>query len=134
MRHEVIVGMAKGLKEKMVKDAVKELAPGTHKIDAVVTIKGTIKVGEEQEQVIHMKSPTWGIIALLADKVNEDTMRSVLKEALIMASSDQRIKDAKAKTQAMVDRIKAPAASTIAGKVTTKVVIKDGQDIFVENL
>lgn len=115
------VAIAKALKTKEVSAASNELDAGTYTIDELVRVQGTVTKGDDYDQVIHMKVPLWEIVAVLLSKVNGATMDAVVKEAVSMPK--EKVTEIKSKAQASIDKIKAPANSICAGKVTTNLTV-----------
>jgi hypothetical protein len=111
------IALAKGIKASDVKDASNELGAGEHHIDTLVRVKGTLKKGDDYEQVQHMKVDQWGMIAVLLSKLNGVTVESVVRE--INGVDKDAVTLIKKQAQEAMDKVKAPASVMTSGKVTT---------------
>ena len=118
MKNELTVGLAKGIKGSIVKQASSELGAGTYTIDELVRVQGTVRKGEDAEQVIHMKCDTWNILAVALSKLNGVTVESIVREAI--GYDEDEVTAIKEQAKVALDKIKAPAKEMTAGKVTTK--------------
>ena len=115
----LVLAIAKGLSTEDVKVASEEVGVGVHEIDALVRLKGTVKKGEDYEQVVHMKVPHWDVIEVLFSKVNGVTMESVIREAMDLPKD--RVKSVKKQAEEACKIIKNGAKQTCSGNVTTKI-------------
>ena len=118
MKNELTVGLAKGIKGSIVKQASSELGAGTYTIDELIRVQGTVRKGEDAEQVIHMKCDTWNILAVALSKLNGVTVESIVREAI--GYDEDEVTAIKEQAKVALDKIKAPAKEMTAGKVTTK--------------
>lgn len=125
MRNEVTVAVAKGIKSAAVSMASGALTVGTHNIDTLVRVVGTITKGEDYEQVQHMKVDQWGMIAVLLSKINGATIESVVRE--VNSVDPEYVTTIKKAAQEAMDKVKEPANVLTAGKVTTKLEISEVQ-------
>lgn len=105
------------------------LEPGEYAVDeqVLLSVNGTVKVGEDYEQRFVNKAKPWNIISVLLTELNTERsaagkagidMAAIVKmaEAVDPKLAKQAQKDAE--TQA--SNLKAPTMKTAKGKVTTK--------------
>jgi hypothetical protein len=129
MNDILTVGLAKGIKSAIVKEASDNIDAGEYTINELIRVQGTVRKGEDSEQIVHMTVPHWKLIAVLFSKVNGVTMDSVVKEMLEL--DDDKATVIKQKAKDALDKVKGPAKQTTAGKVTTKLefsVVKSEQE------
>jgi hypothetical protein len=118
MNDIMTVGIAKGIKASIVKEASSNLNAGTYEIDELVRVRGTVRKGEDSEQVVHMKCDTWNILAVALSKLNGVTVEAIVREAVGL--DKDAVTAIKKQASEALDKIKAPAKQVTAGKVTTK--------------
>lgn len=116
------LAIAKAIKAAAAKTARRDITSGEYNVDLNINVRGTMKVGEDYEQVQHMNVPQWELIAALADKLNGVTLESVVAEVL---ADDIDTANVKARVQAAVDTVKGTANQTTKGKVTTKLTVTE---------
>jgi hypothetical protein len=136
----VVVGSA--VPEKILKDAKKDLAPGTYLVDALVRVQGTLDKGEDFDMKVAAKVD-WKLLASLAlSKLNNETQDKVIGDFVgtLGVNSDE----ARAAQESLADGIKARvegkieqvmgAAPTVKanGRVTAKLVAEVVGDAKVE--
>jgi len=132
MNNADTVALAKGIKSTVVSNASKDLEAGVHIIDTTVRVRGIVNKGEDYEQVQHMKVDQWGMIAVLLSKVNGATIESVVRE--VNGIDKDTITRIKLEAQKAMDKVKAPATVTTAGKVTTDLTFEDCNNAFIRRL
>jgi len=113
------LALAKAIKKGALGKARPNVKSGTHEVDVLVRVHGSVTVGDDFEQIQHMKVPQWELIAVLLSKVNGATLESVVREALGFADKAE-LKRIKADAQVAVDKIKGTGKSPTKGKVTAK--------------
>lgn len=98
----------------------KDLIPGEHTVDEVITlhVTGTVKKGDDYEQVNDAKID-WQALALAAlSSMNGNTRNALVNEFLNdKAATDDRVK---AEVEAANHEIKGTAVVTASGKTTHK--------------
>ena len=115
---------------KLKKEAAKaDLTVGEHKFDFFAHVIGTVKVGEDYEQVVAQSAKPWALLAAALNRLNGVTVASLVAEAEALAAADvQAVKDSTADALAS---IKAPTVKTCKGKVTfgkdTRILATDMQ-------
>jgi len=113
----IAVAIGKGIKE--VKASSDALTVGTHEVDAIVHIKGTLTKGEDYEQKIRHKAQPEAILAVALSKLNGVTIESIVKEA--MDVDPDRITVIKKEASDAIEKLKEAKGKTpCSGKVTTK--------------
>lgn len=113
-----IVALSKVVSAKRAKEASAELAVGSHDVDFLVQVTGSVKRGEDYEQEIVLKADPWTMLAAALSHLNGITVKSLVKEALssdpkLVASIKKQAKDA-------MSEINKPTKTSCNGKVTTK--------------
>lgn len=129
MNDILTVGIAKGIKGAIVKEASEKIGAGTYIVDELIRVQGTVRKGEEAEQVIHMSCDTWNILAVALSKLNGITVEAIIREALNI--EEDKVTAIKEQAKIALDAIKAPAKQKVAGKITTKLsfsVVKSEQE------
>lgn len=122
MSHLLTLALAKAMKGPAVKEASKELPVGEHEIDMLVNVKGTIKRGEDFEQVVHMSVDSWGLLAVALSKLNGVTVKSLAEEAMKAENAD-KVSEVKANAKEAIEAVKKSLGKQkVNGKVTAKLV------------
>lgn len=108
-------------KIKGVDKAKEKLPVGTHEVDALVHISGTVTKGEDYEQVIWHKATPEAILAVALSKLNGVTIESIVKEA--MDIDPERITIIKKEAEEAIEKLRLDKGMTkCKGKVTSKLV------------
>lgn len=92
--------------------------PGEYRVDTLVRIVGTVKVGEDYEQTVTASIPWQRLFEVALSKLNGVTIESIVRDALDSKESPE-IKEA---VQNAVSKLKAGAIRECKGKVTTNIV------------
>ena len=126
-----ILALTKAFKEAAEKKARAEVNPGSYTIDTWVHLKGSVNVGEDYDQQIWQTSKPLALLALLADKLNEDTLRVVISEYVAALDDAGMMVEIEAKGPSLKDRtdeaikaVKAETKKPCKGKVTTKLEVE----------
>ena len=126
------IALAKGIKD--VKKLVADLAPGKYAVDGTIHVHGTVNRGEDFEKVIPNKIKWSLLAAILASKVNDVTLESVI-DTYLNADAAGDLKDleksVKDKVQVKIDEIKGTTRSLVNGQVRATVGI-DFADLKVK--
>jgi len=117
------VAIAKVIKEKALKAARASIESGEYRIDSTVSIKGTIRVGEDSEAIQANKVPWEALVSVLASKVNDETLAKAVEQACGVVDTTA----IKEKAKALVDNLKGETTSLRKGQVTTKLQIEELQ-------
>jgi hypothetical protein len=126
MENAAIVAIAKAIKEKMLKEASKELEPGHYDLDFMIRFLGGMNKGEDFEQRLPNKINAWLAFALALSKVNAETRKTII-DSVVQAHSNGKESDEhkklvdqiKGEVMALLDEIKGTTVTTMTGKVTT---------------
>ena len=79
LTNELRVVIGSTVPEKVLKDAKKELEPGTYLVDALVRVQGTLDKGEDFEMKVAGKID-WKLLACLSlSKLNNETQDKVIE-------------------------------------------------------
>ncbi len=113
-----VVALAKVVTGKRLKEASAELTVGSHDVDFLVQVTGSVKRGEDYEQEIVLKAEPWTMLAAALSHLNGVTVESLVKEAL--TSDPELVKSIKAEAKDAMARINKPTLTSCNGKVTTK--------------
>jgi len=121
------VAINKAVSDKEFKAASAELPAGTYAVDMTVKVSGTINKGEAFEQRISNKVDWILLFALMASKVNNETLDAVMRE-YEQAESDKALeakgKEIKLRVQAHVDAQKGKTLTLKSGNVKAALVVK----------
>lgn len=121
------VAINKAISAKEFKAASAELEPGTYAVDMSVQIRGTINKGEAFEQRISNKVDWILLFALMASKVNNETLDAVMRE-YEAAEADkilgEKAKEIKLRVQAHVDTQKGKTLTLKSGNVKSALTVK----------
>lgn len=92
----------KTVSEKLAKVMRKTIKPGLYQVDCMVHIKGELKVCADYEQKQVNKLNPWLLVQVLMDKLNGQTLESVVHETLArqVEDDDPDIEDLKVRTMA----------------------------------
>ena len=122
MKLSDLIAVALGKGVKGVTDASGKLSVGTHEVDAIVHVKGTVTKGEDYDQKIWHKAQPEAILAVALSKLNGVTIESIVKEA--MDVDPERITVIKKEASEAIEALKEKKGTTPCnGKVTTKITI-----------
>lgn len=121
------LAVAKVVKDKAIKEASKATSPGEYEVDLTVRIHGKIKKGADfQKTMPH--TVKWSMLAaLLASKVNDETLDAVLRElaeATDSGENDRLEAQIKETAQLKIDEIKGQTTKTVGGPVTTQLAVE----------
>lgn len=93
--------MRKVVSEKLAKVMRIGIKPGLHQVDCMVHVKGELKVCADYQQKQVNKLNPWLLVQVLMDKLNGQTLESVVHETLArqVEDDDPDIEDLKLRTQ-----------------------------------
>lgn len=107
------------------RDAV---APGTHKVDATIRIRGTVKVGESFEQAVTASIPWQRIAVALFGVLARHIGRVAVNEALAAFANGETMESFEADSNALssifLGAMRETATKTVRGKVTTALKVE----------
>ena len=114
-----IVALSKVVPAKATKAASADLTVGTHEVDFLVQVTGSLKKGEDYTQQLVAKADPWTLLAVSLSHLNGVTVESIVKEAL--TADPDMVKSIKKMAGEAIADVKAPTVTQCNGKVTTKV-------------
>ena len=123
MEDKKVIAIKKVIKDKIFKDASKEFSVGEHEVDFMVRISGTIKKGEDCEQVVAQKAKPWGLLGLALSKLNGVTVDSLVREFVELGEVEQE--EIKESADNAVKEIKGTVVGNCSGKVTSKLKVEE---------
>jgi hypothetical protein len=113
------VATAKVHKGAAVKAASAELAVGTHDVDVLVRITGSLTRGEDFDQRIVGKADAWALAAALLARLGPVDVAAVVRDSLSGALKGA-VDSLKAEAAAAMLVLKGATLTRCNGKVTTK--------------
>lgn len=114
------LAIAKVHKAKAVKAASGELAVGTHEVDVLVRVTGSLTRGEDFDQRVVGKAQPWSLLAVALSKLNGITIAALVREAL--DADAKKAAEIKSAADAAMALVKAPTLTRCNGKITTALV------------
>jgi len=126
MQSEATVAIGKAIKEKVLKQASKDVEPGTYNVDMLVRVLGSFTKGEDYQTKVP-NSVNWTLaFALALSKVNNETRAKIVQSVVAAMANGKDSPESKsladqikAEVQTKLDEIKAQTEITASGKVTT---------------
>jgi len=121
------LAVAKVVKSKAITEASKQTDPGKYEIDTTVRVFGDLTKGEDFEKVIPNKVKWPLLAAILASKVNNETLDAVLAEydaGEKSGSLDSMESKVKERVQLKIDAMKGEHRATVNGPVTTNLTVE----------
>jgi len=112
------LAIAKVAKPKNFKIIRPTIVAGEYDVDFIARFKGKINVGDAYNQQIVAKADPWKLLAVAMSKLNNVTVRSIVKEAEESEISSDTVKS---QAEGAIVRIKAPTNSVCQGKTTGNV-------------
>lgn len=110
---------AKVHKGKAIKAASADLAVGTHDVDVLVRITGSLTRGEDFEQRIVGKADAWGLLAAALHGKDSREIAALVRESL-SGNLKGEIDRLKAEAAAAMLVLKGATLTPCNGKITTK--------------
>jgi len=123
MEDKKVIAIKNAVKDKVFKDASKEFPVGEHEVDFMVRISGTIKKGEDFEQVVAQKAKPWGLLGLALSKLNGVTVGALVREFVELGEVEQE--EIKESADNAVKEIKGTVVGNCSGKVTSKLKVEE---------
>jgi len=105
--------LAKLYDEKQEKEARSAVVAGVYPVDFSVNVKGLVTVGEDYDAEVPAKALPWKLLAVLASKVNGETLKSVLAE--YREAAERHINGEPFAFEALEDEIKRKAERALDG-------------------
>ena len=106
--------------EAAIAKAVKmprNLPVGSHKVDIVVRIQGTLTKGEDYETTVYQSVPFDRLFAIALSKLNGVTAEMIVREAL---ANEIETEEVKASVKEAVRELVDATVKTASGKTTAK--------------
>jgi hypothetical protein len=75
-----ILVLAKAIKDKVADKAREAVSPGEYAVDVTLRIQGSLRKGEDFEKAIPNRVKWDLLAAILASKVNDETLSAVIRE------------------------------------------------------
>jgi len=123
---EQIIAVSKVVKDKIAKDASKEVAPGRYDVDLLVRVFGSFKKGEDFQQKITARINFALLAALALSKVNQTTRDNIVEDFIMTMGRTEEspehaklIDQIKDDIQPKLNVIKAMTVATMSGKIST---------------
>ncbi len=93
---------SKVISKKLVQAVRKNIKPGLYKVDCLVHIQGELKVCPDYQQKQVNKLNPWLLVKVLMDKLNGQTLESIVSETLArqVEDDDPDVEDLKLRTLA----------------------------------
>ena len=113
-----ILALSKAVASKDVKAARNGVAVGSHNVNFLVRVEGSMNVGEDYEKAQVCKIDWIGLTAMALSKLNGVTIESLVAD--YEAAGEVALDEIKSKAQAKIDKLKGSTIGTDRGKVTTK--------------
>lgn len=117
------VAIAKVVKARDASKASSEVDAGRYEVDFLVRVHGVVKKGEPYQKTQPNKIKWTLLMAILASKVNKETLQSVIREytkAEEDGSFESAEKSIKAEVSTEVDNLKGRTTALVNGPVTTQ--------------
>ena len=108
-------------KFKPSKNSRDSVEPGEYEVDMTVRVKGSVRVGEDYEQVVSMSIPYRQLLAVVVKSFNQNPDK-IVSAMESMSEDDLKVAMAEA-DEFLVSRMgntRAAATKTCKGKVTSK--------------
>jgi len=122
-----ILVLAKAVKEKVADKAREAVSPGEYAVDLTLRVQGTLRKGEDYEKEIPNRVKWDLLAAILASKVNDETLVAVIRE-FDAAEKSGSFKDlgekVKEKVQATFDEIRGQTRAMVNGPITTDLSVE----------
>ena len=131
------LAISKAINAKVVKEYSKNTAPGTYQVDLTCRVRGTLTKGNDFEKTMPNKVKWTLLVALLASKVNDETLDSVFNTYLKAEESGEFgdiEAQIKSKAQSMVDNAKGQTKTSVSGPVTSALVVDVRKGAKIEKL
>ena len=112
------LAIAKVAKPKNFKVIRPTIVAGEYDVDFTARFKGKINVGDNYTQHIVAKADPWKLLAVAMSKLNDVTIRSIVKEAETAEVNSEMIK---IQAERAVGRLKEPTNMVCQGKTTGRV-------------
>lgn len=126
MESTEIVAVAKVIKDKVAKEANKEVEPGRYDVDLLVRVFGSFTKGEDFEQKLTAKINFTLLAALALSKVNAETRERIVEDFIMAMGRSETseehtklINQIKDEIQPKLNEIKEMTVTKMTGKVTT---------------
>ena len=126
MNSEQTIAIAKAVKDKVSKEASKDIDPGRYDVDLLVRVLGSFTKGEDFEQKLTNKI-NWQLgFALALSKVNDETRNKIVADFLSAIGNGKESPEhkkladqVKEEIQPKLDELKGTTMTTMNGKITT---------------
>jgi len=112
-----VIALSKVVTAAQTQAASSELAVGTHEVDFLVQVTGSLKKGEDYTSKIVAKAEPWTLLAVALSHLNGVTVQSIVKEAL--DADPDLVKSIKKQATDAMAAVKGPTETLCNGKITT---------------
>jgi hypothetical protein len=117
-----VLALSKAVKDAMAKKASSEVKAGEYPVCFTVSVKGSLKKGEDYEQEIVAKADFITLFAVALSHLNGVTVDSIVRESL--TADPAMIDSIKLQAAEAVQKIKETTKTMCSGKVTTNLVVE----------
>jgi hypothetical protein len=123
------VATAKVHKSAAVKAASADLPVGTHTVDVLVRITGTLTRGEDFDQRIVGKADPWALAAALLSRLGPVDVAGLVRDSLTDSKLADAVKALKGEAAAAMAVLKGATLTRCNGKVTTKLTAEVVEEV-----
>jgi len=117
-----VLAVSKAIKKGAIDTARGNVSTGSHEVNCLVRVQGSIKVGEDYDKPQVNKIDWTGLVAVALSKLNGVTVEKLISDYIKMDKVE--VKEIKATAQAHIDTLKGKTMQTDKGKVTTKLTFE----------
>jgi hypothetical protein len=111
---------SKVVKSAAAKAAAADLPVGTHAVDVLVRITGSLTRGEDYDQRIVAKADAWALAAALLARLGPVDIAGIVRDSLTDPKLGDAVKALKGEAAAAMAVLKGATLTRCNGKVTTK--------------
>jgi hypothetical protein len=121
-----VLTLSKAIKDKVADKARADVGPAEYAVDLTLRIQGTIRKGEDYEKDIPHRIKWDLLFAVLASKVNDETLSAVLRD-YSKASEDEGktlLGQVKGKVEGVVADLKGATRAMVNGPITSDLAVE----------
>jgi ElaB/YqjD/DUF883 family membrane-anchored ribosome-binding protein len=118
--------IAKAVKDKVADKAREGVSPAEYNVDLTLRIQGTIRKAEDYTKDIPHKIRWDLLVAVLASKVNDETLASVLRDYAKVGDDEGKAltSQVKGKVEATIAELKGTTRQVVNGPITTDLAVE----------
>lgn len=118
--------VAKAVKDKVADKARSQVDPAEYAVDLTLRIQGTIRKGLDYEKDIPHRVKWDLLFAVLASKVNDETLSAVLRDYAKASDDDgaTMVKQIKGKVEGVIVDLKGSTRGVVNGPITTDLAVE----------